>query len=137
MAFFDKLNELTATVRDKTSDVIETQKLNAKINSEKSAIADLMKQIGEYCYNKHAAGEPTDPVITDLIGSIDTHYKAIQEVEVQLKSIKEETAAGPAGSSSGAASAAQPAAGTIFCGACGARNDAGTNFCGTCGAKMN
>jgi hypothetical protein len=134
MAFFDKLNELTATVRDKTSDVIETQKLNAKINSEKSAIADQMKQIGEYYYNKHVAGEPTDPEIADLLGSIDTHGKVIQEVEAQLKAIKEETAAGP---SSGAPSAAQPTAGAIFCGSCGARNDTGTNFCGSCGAKLN
>lgn len=130
MAFFDKLNELTATVRDKTSDVIETQKLNAKINSEKSAIADLMKQIGEYYYNKHTAGEPTDPEIAERLGGIDAHKRTIQEVEAQLKSIKEDAAAGP-GMSAGTASAA------AFCGACGARNDAGTNFCGSCGAKLN
>ena len=123
MAFFDKLNELTSTVRDKTSDVIETQKLNSKINSEKSAIADLMKQIGESYYKKYASGAPTDPEIADLLANIDAHNKAIQDVEAQLKSIKDEAA---------------PAAGTaVFCGACGAKNEPGTNFCGSCGAKMN
>lgn len=118
MAFFDKLNELTATVRDKTSDVIEMQKLNAKINSEKSVIADQMKQIGEYYYNKHASGEPTDPEIADLLGNIDARSKAIQEVEAQLKSIKAEGDK------------------AVFCGSCGARNNAGTNFCGSCGVKL-
>ena len=89
MAFFDKLNELTNTVKGKTSDVIETGKLNAKINSEKSDVGDLLKRIGEVYYKKHATGEPTDAEIADLLAYIDTHNAAIKEVEAQLKALKD------------------------------------------------
>ena len=89
MAFFDKLNELTNTVKDKTSNVIETGKLNAKINSEKSAVGDLLKRIGDVYYKKHAAGEPTDAEIADLLAYIDTYNAAINEVEAQIKTLKD------------------------------------------------
>lgn len=79
MAFFDKLNEITNVVKDKTSDVIETQKLNSKINAEKAEVADGMKKIGEFYFDKHAAGETTDPDIAELLAAIDGHLTVIKK----------------------------------------------------------
>lgn len=126
MAFFDKLNELTNTVKDKTSDVIETGKLNAKINSEKSAVGDLLKRIGEVYYKKHAAGEPTDAEIADLLANIDTHNAVIKEVEEQIKALKDKPEA-----MEPSAMAQQK-----VCPSCGANVGAGIKFCNECGTKM-
>lgn len=38
MAFFDKLGEITKNVGDKTNDMIEINKLNSKIKTERTAI---------------------------------------------------------------------------------------------------
>ena len=127
MAFFDKLNELASQARDKTADVIETQKLNSKISSEKSAISDLMKKIGEYYYSKYASGESADPAIAELVTEIDAHVKAIQEVEAQLRSLKDEAPA---------AAPAQSAAQGKTCPACGAALKPDVRFCSECGAKL-
>ena len=126
MAFFDKLNELTNTVKDKTSDVIETGKLNAKINSEKSAVGDLLKKIGEVYYKKHTAGETTDSDIADILTNIDTHNAAIKEVEAQLKALKDE----PAATESPAMTQQK------VCPSCGAIVAASFKFCKECGTKM-
>jgi hypothetical protein len=129
MAFFDKLNELASQARDKTADVIETQKLNSKIGSEKSAISDVMKKIGEYYYGKYAAGEAADPAIAEMVTEIDAHIKAIQDVEAQLRAIKDEAPAQPSPQS-------QPAAQGKTCPACGAALKPDVRFCGECGAKL-
>ena len=50
MALFDKINTIAKNVGEKTGEAIEITKLNAKISGEKSAIADLYKQLGEKIY---------------------------------------------------------------------------------------
>ena len=51
MAFFDKLNQVAKNLGDKTTDAIETTKLNTKIHTERNAAAEEFKKIGEYYYN--------------------------------------------------------------------------------------
>ena len=46
MAFFDKLNQMAKNIGDKTSDAIETSKLNSKINAETTAAGEDLKKIG-------------------------------------------------------------------------------------------
>ena len=52
MAFFDKLNQVAKNIGDKTSDAIETGKLNSKVNSEKNLAGEELKKIGEFYYNQ-------------------------------------------------------------------------------------
>ena len=129
MAFFDKLNDLAKNIGDMTSDKIEEVKLNSKINSEKALIAEAFGKIGRICYEKHAAGEFSDPETAELMASVDRCYAAIKETEEQIRMLKE--------SETAAANSAQtaPAAGVV-CPACGRQNSPNTKFCGDCGAKL-
>lgn len=127
MAFFDKLNDLAKNVGDKANDAIETTKLNNKINTEKMAIDEQYKKIGEYYYAKHAAGETVDKEIDEFIASINNHKNVITEAEAQIKLLKEPSAA-PHVPASGV--------GGIICPVCGKQNSPGTKFCSECGAKI-
>ena len=51
MAFFDKLNDFAKNISDKTTDAIETGKLQSKINNEKNLAGEELKKIGEFYYN--------------------------------------------------------------------------------------
>jgi predicted nucleic acid-binding Zn-ribbon protein len=128
MAFFDKLNDLAKNVGEKANDAIETTKLNNKINTEKAAIAEEYKKIGEHYYAKHAAGETTESEIDELIASIDLHKTVIMEAEAQIRIAKEESAAPHPPIAS---------VGNIVCSACGKQNSPGTKFCSECGGKLD
>lgn len=125
MAFFDKLNTLAKNVGDKANDAIEITKLNGKINSEKVSIAEDYRKIGEFYYVKYASGQTVDAEIAEFLASIDSHNAAIQEAEMQLKSVREE----PVFVASGLAD-------TVKCPSCGKANAAGTKFCSECGSKL-
>jgi hypothetical protein len=128
MAFFDKLNDLAKNVGDKANDAIETTKLNNKINTEKTAIAEEFKKIGEHYYAKHTAGETVDSEIDDFIASINSHKTVIMEAEAQIRALKEEAATPHAPIAS---------IGNIVCPACGKQNSPGTKFCCECGGKLD
>lgn len=126
MAFFDKLNDLAKNIGDKTNDVIETTKLNTKINSEKSAISELMRQIGELYYEKYTAGEQTLPETAELCAAIDTHNQAISAAQAEIEKLKSESIP----------SVAPTMASGINCPTCNTVNAPGTKFCQQCGAKL-
>ena len=44
MALFDKLNQVAKNLGDKTTDAIETTKLNTKIHTERNAAAEEFKK---------------------------------------------------------------------------------------------
>ena len=48
MAFFDKINDFAKNISDKTSDAIETSKLNSKIAAEKLAANEELLKIGQH-----------------------------------------------------------------------------------------
>ena len=131
MAFFDKLNDFAKNVSDKAGDAIEITKLNSKINSEQSAIAAVMKQIGEFCYNKYAETGTADEGIAEFCAAIDGHNATIAGAKSEIERIKSENAAEAAASDT----ASTAADGTI-CTACGKENAACTKFCAECGAKF-
>ena len=127
MAFFDKLNDLAKNVGEKANDAIETTKLNNKIKTEKEAIAEEFKKIGEHYYAKHTAGETIDSEINEYITSINNHKNAIIEAEAQSKVHKEEVTE---------ASTPLAPAGNFVCQACGKQNNPGTKFCCECGSSI-
>ena len=139
MAVFDKLGGIAknigdkaSDIRDKASDKIETTKLNSKINAEKTAIAECMRQIGEYFYKKHQEGGPDDAGTAELLAEIDAHYKTIDGIQSEIARIQEETT----GQKQTGAPAPEAFSGGITCPACGQSNPAGTKFCSQCGGKI-
>jgi uncharacterized small protein (DUF1192 family)/ribosomal protein L40E len=135
MAFFDKLGDLARNIGDKTSEAIETTKLNSKINGEKAAISDCMRQIGEIYYKKHTSGDLGDPATAELMSAVDGHNQTIADLQTEIERIKAEAAAlnqqaVPADIS------VSPVQKGLICPSCGAANPAGTKFCGECGHRF-
>jgi len=93
MAFFEKLNEIAKNVGDKAGEAIETTKLNSKINSEQNAINAVMKQIGEFCYNKYTETGAAGEGIAEFCAAIDGHKAAIAQAKAEIERIKSENTA--------------------------------------------
>ena len=96
MAFFDRLNDFAKNIGDKTNDAIETSKLNSKINTEKTAIAENMKKIGEYYYSIYAQGGEVAPEVEGFCQSIVTHNENIAKAQAEIQGIKDENEAAAA-----------------------------------------
>ncbi len=143
MAFFDKLNQVAKNLGDKTTDAIETTKLNTKIHSEKNAAEEELKKIGEFYYNVFANGGSVAPEVLEFCQKAKEHYDAIEGAQAGINQIKADNEA--------AKTAAQaPVAPTVpvyeapvtaaptgnVCSSCGAINAEGTKFCFECGNKL-
>ena len=79
MAFFDKLNDFAKNIGDKTTDAIETGKLNSKINAENTAAGEELKKIGAYYYNLFIAGDENKavaPEVLEFCQNAKAHYEA-------------------------------------------------------------
>ena len=133
MAFFDKLSDLAKNIGDKTTDAIETGKLQSKINSEKSLAGEELKKIGEFYYNAWLNGGEIAPEILEVCTAAKAHYDAADEAQDEIDRIRAENEAAKAAAAAPAAPAA-PAG--IVCTACGAENAPGTKFCCNCGNKL-
>ena len=131
MAFFDKLGDLAKNIGDKTTDAIETGKLNSKIGSETAAAAAQLQKVGEFYYAKFAAGEQVSPEALEFCQAAAAHYAAAEKAQAEIDRIRAENDAARAASS---AVAAPPR--SAACTSCGAVNAPGTRFCGSCGAKL-
>jgi len=88
MPILEKLSDFAKNVGDKTSDVIETTKLNSKISSEQNAINAVMKKIGEFYYNKYLEAKTADEGIKELCAEIDGHNAAIDGAKAEIERIK-------------------------------------------------
>lgn len=129
MAFLDKLNQVAKNIGDKTTDAIETTKLNSKINAERSAATEDLKKIGEHYYNLFAANGEAAPEVLEFCQSAKAHYDAAAEAQAEIERIKAENEAEKA-----APAPAAPAG--AACPSCGKQNAPGTKFCQNCGMKL-
>ncbi len=131
MAFFDKLNDFAKNLGDKTTDAIETGKLQSKVHTEKNAAGEQLKQIGQYYYDRFLAEGTAEPELQPLFETAKAHFDAAEAAQAEIVRIRAENEAEKA------AAAPQPAvpAGPV-CPGCGAANDPGTKFCRECGAKL-
>ena len=132
MAFFDKLNDLAKNIGDKTGDVIETNRINLKIASEKKEVNALMQKIGEYYYENYKNGGIPQEQIKDYFFAADEKNLLIAESQAEIDRLKAADAAvKPAEEKHDAPSD------KLACPGCGAMYDAGKRFCGECGSKLD
>ena len=90
MDLFDKIGNIAKNIGDRTNDAIEITKLNAKIATEKSAVAEDLKKIGEFYYKKFADEEPIDTEIQEFCDNAASHYEAIEQAQAEIERIKKE-----------------------------------------------
>ena len=129
MAFFDKLGEITKNVGDKTNDMIEINKLNSKIKTERTAIETVKAELGALYWAKFEAGTQLDDDAAELCAKIKGSFEAIAGFEAEIKRIKEENEKKPEPAPAAAVPAAStPVAEGTFCPSCGAK------FCPECGS---
>ncbi|MBQ4339993.1 MAG: hypothetical protein IJC41_03220 [Firmicutes bacterium] len=88
MAIKDKLGAIAKTAADKTGDVVETTKLNIKVNEEKGKIKELMAEVGKYYYEKFRGGEELPVEVVDLFCKIKDAEAAIDDMQEQIRSVK-------------------------------------------------
>ncbi len=136
MAFFDKLSDFAKNIGDKTTDAIETGKLQSKINSEKSLAGEELKKIGEFYYNAWLNGGEIAPEILEVCTAAKAHYDAADEAQAEIDRIRAENEAAKAAAAAPAAPEVPAAPSGIVCTACGAENAPGTKFCCNCGNKL-
>lgn len=138
MAFFDKLNQVAKNIGDKTSDAIETTKLNSKIASEKLAANEELLKIGQFYYDRFLMGQ-AEPDIVGYCQAAKSHLDAAAQAQADIDRIKMDNGA-PAAYGAQPAYNAQPepapAAGGAGCPNCGTVNPEGTKFCAGCGTKL-
>lgn len=127
MAFLNKLSNVAKTAADKTGDMVEVTKLNAKINGSKSKIAAIKTQLGEYYWSKYVVGETLDAEATELCAQIKAESDTIVELNREIQKIKDVPSAAQVNGA--------PAAPTFAaCASCGGVIPNGKKFCPECGA---
>ena len=127
MAFFDKLNQVAKNIGDRTTDAIETTKLNSKIAAEKLAANEELLKIGQHYYDLYLAGQ-ADEAILGFCQTAKVHLDTADQLQAEIDRIKAENEVQKHAS-------AAPAGG-ITCPGCGTALPAGTKFCSGCGSKI-
>ncbi len=88
MAFFDKVKQGFDAASKKTSEMIESQKLNSSIRGEKEAIEAVFLQVGKASFEKFAATGTGSEEYLGFFQTVLAHQAKIAELEVKLDEIK-------------------------------------------------
>lgn len=92
--FLNKLSKSAATAANragnKAGEILEVGKLKNKISSKTQDIGTAKKEIGAYCYQLYKDGKIEDPAIKKYCETIAECNAEIDELEQQIKEIKEE-----------------------------------------------
>lgn len=118
--FLNKLGDMAKNAADKTGDMIETGKLNAKISTEQAAIATIKQKIGGYYYERFGVDGEFPAEVSEMFQQIKLCEETIAALQGEIDNLKGEGPGEAAGK----------------CPACGAANSPGTKFCGACGEKL-
>lgn len=108
----DTITETGKNVGEKTKQVGNTAKLNAKIISSERSISENYTLIGKYYYDTYK--ENPDADIADAVNSVTASLETIDEMKEQLLALK----------------------GLVKCDKCGANCPIEDSFCGKCGAVL-
>ncbi len=112
MAFMDDLKKFGKNVAQKSSEMVETTKLNMSITQEKDKINKIFYEIGAAVYEQYKAGN--DVGLGDKCMLIVEMEAKIAEIQAKIMEIKNATK----------------------CPGCGAEVSAETVFCASCGTKL-
>lgn len=112
MAFIDDLKKFGKNVAQKSSDMVETTKLNMSITQEREKINKLYNEIGAAVYEQYKLGN--DLGLGDKCMQIAEHEAKIEEYQAKILEIKN----------------------AMKCPGCGAEVSAETTFCANCGTKI-
>ncbi len=117
MAFLEnigkKIGETAQAAAKKSSEIVETTKLNANINAEEDKIHKLYSQMGKAVYQKFTETGNTDDYLREACEQIITHEQNIKGLKEKIAEVK----------------------GIKSCVGCGAEMDRAQIFCAKCGAK--
>ncbi len=152
----DKTTEFAKTVGEKTNNLLEINRLNAKITSEMDNISEFQRRIGAIYWSKFQAGEVLDAEVMELCASIRSCEEAIEAARAELE-VKEEaecpidadviTKTGtfcpicsaenlPDAKFCKECGSKLEVAKSLTCSVCGAANPANSKFCSSCGAPF-
>lgn len=126
--FLNKLSEMAKTAADKTGDMIEIGKLNAKISAEENSITDLKGKIGHFYWEKYFSTKTADAQILEWCETILDAQERIEATRIEIQLLKEEKPINPDPIASPETASKCPA--------CGMDNGVGTKFCSQCGNKL-
>lgn len=112
MAFMDDLKKFGKNVAQKSSDVVETTKLNMSISQEKDKINKIYYEIGAAVYEQYKVGN--DLGLGEKCMQIVEIEAKITELQAKIMEIKNSTK----------------------CPGCGAEVSNETVFCASCGTKL-
>lgn len=121
MALLDKINDIAKTASKKTNSVIETTKLNNKINAEERNIAAITAKIGQYYVSKLDAGETLAEDVMSMYEGIKASRETILATRAEIENLTPPKTA---------------ETGSKFCTNCGAKLNAEARFCTSCGASQ-
>ena len=107
----DTITETGKNVGEKTKQVGNTAKLNAKIISSERSVSENYTLIGKYYYDTYK--ENPDAEISDAVNAVTASLETIAEMKEQILALK----------------------GLVKC-SCGANCPIEDTFCGKCGAKL-
>ena len=108
----ETITETGKTVGEKTKQVGNAARLNAKIIASEHSISDNYTVLGKYYYDTYK--DNPDESVAENVNAITASLETIKEMKGQLLAIK----------------------GLVKCVECGADCPFEDNFCGKCGAKL-
>jgi hypothetical protein len=88
MAFFDKVKQGLDAASKKTSEVIETTKINSSIRGEKEAIEEVFRQIGKTTFEQYVATGSGNEEYLGFFQTILGHQAKVAELEQKLDELK-------------------------------------------------
>ncbi len=158
MAFFEnlgkKIGETAQAAAKKSSEIVETTKLNANISSEEDKIHKLYSLIGKTVYEKFKETGSTEEYLQESCEQIVAHEQNISGLKEKIAEVK--------GIKSCVGCGSEMERAQVFCSKCGAKNEvvqapvedvaaeeptatcpscnsplaAGSAFCTNCGSKL-
>ncbi len=112
MAFMDDLKKFGKNVAQKSSDMVETTKINMSISQEKDKVNKIFYEMGAAVYEQYKAGN--DVGLGEQCMQVAEMEAKIAELQAKIMEIKN----------------------TAKCPGCGAEVSAETVFCANCGTKL-
>ena len=88
MAFFDKVKQGLDAASKKTSEVIETTKINSSIRGEKDAIEEVFRQIGKTTFEQYVATGSGYEEYLGIFQAILGHQAKVAEHALKLDELK-------------------------------------------------